>query len=370
MMRVGILTYHRARNYGAYLQAYGLCLRLNEEPDISAEIIDFHMKKEQYLYYKASLKHRAKLIIKKGFSAYRFEENQKKAFSAALDEMPKSKEYCVSDDIQDFIDFVKGKYDVIISGSDEIWKLDSFRGFPTPYWLPGNLNARKVSYAASSRSDFGILDASQRSMVQNLLNDYSYISVRDEKTKEQIEHLTYNNVNIMPDPSLIYDYPVNKARGKAIIERYCKTKKPVALVMTENVHLAKWIKKTLFDQYELISVFHYNRGYINISELSPLDWMNLIASVDLVLTSYFHATCFALINDVRFLSFGTKIKSRKLQELLEVSGNTERYIEICDEFSDKLVLEALKNMTPYKSEMFICDCKRQFDFFLNAIRNT
>ncbi len=47
MIKVGILTYHRSCNYGAHLQALSLCLRLNDEGDINAEIIDFRMKVEE-----------------------------------------------------------------------------------------------------------------------------------------------------------------------------------------------------------------------------------------------------------------------------------------------------------------------------------
>ena len=47
-MKVGILTYHRSVNYGAYLQALALCKKLNCEQDISAEIIDFRMKCDEF----------------------------------------------------------------------------------------------------------------------------------------------------------------------------------------------------------------------------------------------------------------------------------------------------------------------------------
>ncbi|MCD7893356.1 MAG: hypothetical protein LUG60_06600 [Erysipelotrichaceae bacterium] len=54
-MKIGILTYVHAVNYGAVLQAYALCKRLNEENDIEAELIDFRMKKEIKYYVKETL---------------------------------------------------------------------------------------------------------------------------------------------------------------------------------------------------------------------------------------------------------------------------------------------------------------------------
>ena len=58
-MKVGILTFHRSLNYGAFLQAVCLCERLNQEKDISAEIIDFDMPSSQNIikkYTKEALK--------------------------------------------------------------------------------------------------------------------------------------------------------------------------------------------------------------------------------------------------------------------------------------------------------------------------
>ena len=56
-MKVGILTFHRSVNYGAYLQALALCKKLNCEQDISAEIIDFRMKCDER-HYKYSFQTR------------------------------------------------------------------------------------------------------------------------------------------------------------------------------------------------------------------------------------------------------------------------------------------------------------------------
>ena len=71
-MKVGILTYHRALNYGAFLQAVCLCERLNAEKEISAEIIDYDMQSAQNVYkllignsLKNKLKYLANVLLKK-----------------------------------------------------------------------------------------------------------------------------------------------------------------------------------------------------------------------------------------------------------------------------------------------------------------
>ena len=64
-MKIGILTFHRSVNYGAYLQAMALCKRLNCEPDITAEIIDFRMKCDENHYkYCFQTKHPRRILYK------------------------------------------------------------------------------------------------------------------------------------------------------------------------------------------------------------------------------------------------------------------------------------------------------------------
>ena len=92
--------------------------------------------------------------------------------------------------------------------------------------------------------------------------------------------------------------------------------KKIITVMTEDKKVSSYIQRKLGNKYNLISVFHWNFGYINIPEISPFEWMELISKSFFVLTSYFHATCFSIINSTPFLSFGTEIKSSKLIELL------------------------------------------------------
>ena len=147
-IKAGILTFHRAINYGAYLQSCALCNRLNQEENIDCEIIDFRMKKEFEFYnYQQNRSTLKKILLPQ---KTKFLSNIQNTFDSAFHDpiMRLSSESLVSDSQEEFIDFVKGKYDVIIAGSDEIWKIDNIRGFPNPFWLKGDPGAIKVSYAA------------------------------------------------------------------------------------------------------------------------------------------------------------------------------------------------------------------------------
>ena len=333
-MKIGILTYHRAPNYGAFLQAYGLCMRLNEEPDLEAEIIDFRMRKEDDFYANRNYP-RMKMLRQflwriRHIPKYRFKEKLKKSFCRGLRQMPLSGQTLCSDSVEDFEEFVRDRYDVIIAGSDEIWKVDGYRGFPTPYWLPGDLGCVKLSYAASSRSDFSKLNDSTLQQIRSYLNDFSYLSVRDELTRGSILKYIQPSaaVGVYPDPSFVYDYHADGERGRSLLADRAglDPEKPIALVMLEDPAAAEQIRKELADDYQLTAVFSRHRGYRNLHDLDPFEWLDAIAGADLVCASYFHAVCFSIVCGTPFLAIGADDKVSKLKEVVEASGNGARLL--------------------------------------------
>lgn len=370
-MKIGILTYHRAKNYGAYLQAYGLCSRLNEEKDIEAEIIDFHMKKEVDAYRIASS---IKFHIRH-FRKYCFLKKMYKTFEKSLKYLALSQEYCCSDDVEDLRKLVKGKYDVIIVGSDEVWKTDGIRSFPNPYWLGGNMGCQKMSYAASSRSDIAGMSSDQKEAIQMYLKDFACISVRDRLTQEQFSQVigSEKEIVIHPDPSLFCHYSVDKEKGLQLLKKngVSGLKRKIAVVMTENDEVAEAVRKEFAEEYEMVSVFHWHKGYINIPKLSPFDWLNVLASSDFVFTSYFHATCFSIVYNIRFLSFGTKIKSSKLLDVLNASGNSERFVMVEDElFGEGNLRKKFDTVEKVRGNQEFCKyCEERFEEFLQKLRN-
>lgn len=368
-VKIGIITYHRAYNYGAYLQAYALCSRLDLESDIDAEIIDFQMEKEIHKYnLPKSLKWRLAHPSK-----YRFMVKQNKSFIDSRKLLKCSEFYCQSDNIKDFNQLVYGKYDVIIAGSDEIWKVDGFRGFPTPYWLIGALGCRKFSYAASSRVNFSTLSKEHLNSLKDILIDFELISVRDKVTyNEVIKYYDQSKVLLSCDPSFLYDFKSNGDRGRALLqERYrIKENKKIIAVMTEDDMVASKIKKGFQKDSELISLFHWHKGYHNIAELNPFEWLDVISGVDFVFTSYFHAVCFSIVNNTPFMAFGTNLKSSKLEELLNNTICENRYIYNPEKFfQDKLWLFYLKEyMKKEDFSDFVIEKRKGFDEYLKYLR--
>lgn len=377
-LKIGILTYHRAENYGAFLQAYGLCQRLNEEYDIQAEIIDFHTKAEYIRYthrnYTAFSEIRHLLWVLKHYPQYRFKKQVRDGLKKGLDRASLSMHYLMSDSIEDFQEFVRNKYDIIIAGSDEIWKLDGFRGFPTPYWLPGNLGCIKVSYAASSRNDLSKIDASTLKKIQEYLNDFQYISVRDELTKNNIIQYVRPQaiVKVYPDPSFIYDYNASRDKGREILKRKIKINplKKIAIVMTEDSEIAEIIRKELSYKYQLIAIYSRHEKYYNLGNLDPFEWINIIAGADFVCASFFHAICFAIINHTPFCAFAADGKTDKLEDLLKNTKNIDRLVKKNDYlFKNGFLKEKIEQLSNQSNDdTFIKESRIEFSEYVDILR--
>ena len=318
-IKAGILTFHRAINYGAYLQACALCNRLNQEQDIDCEIIDFRMQKDVDYYDLLQNRSTLKKILRP--QKTKFLSNKQKAFERAVQDpvMQLSSESLVSDSQEEFIDFVKGKYDVIIAGSDEVWKFDDLRGFPNPFWLKGDLGAIKASYAASSRKKLSEMTPNQIDYVRKAWKDFKMISVRDRYTKDLVDTVLGEEKSFIScDPSFLYDFQVPKEDVAEILAGKCKInkKKKNMLVMVTERKLFLKLLRTFYKDFNLISVDNFFSGMINVDDLPPLEWLQLVKNCDCVVTTYFHGTCFSLINNTPFVTFGSE-RSSKIEGLFE-----------------------------------------------------
>ena len=371
-MKIGILTFHRANNYGAFLQSYGLCSRLNQEKDIEAEIIDFHMNKEINLFDESKKSFLFKILR---YPTYKFLKIRRNTFEKSLKYHKLSKNYLHSDNIDEFINFVKDKYDIIIVGSDEVWKVDGYRGFPNPYWLPSDLGCIKCSYAVSSRTNLESYSVEKIEKLQNLLKDFKIISVRDEITYEQFRKILPcdKKIYINADPSFIFDYKINKKNGKRILMNKIKLRnnKKIAIVMLDNGKVSRLIKKQLEKEYHLVSVFWRHNGYVNIADLSPFEWIDIIASADLVISSFFHGICFSIVTETPFLAIGTCYqKSSKLIDIINKTNNKDSYISLKDLKNNKFLLKkkCLKLNKPNGKE-YIEKSRKDFKKYLDMIRS-
>ncbi len=362
-MRIGILTFHRSHNYGAYLQAFALAKSIELEIGGEIEIIDFNMKTADRLYKKTVIKKNNILSLVHNLKRY-------KMFQESLRMLPLSNLTMISDSCDQFIDMVKDRYDIIVVGSDEVWKLKRVRGFPNPYWLPGNLGCKKVSYAASSRSNFDKLSDEGKILLYKYINDFDYIGVRDKPTYTSVSRYVENNnkLNLNCDPTFNFDFNSNKENGKSILIKRFKVdiNKKVIGIMSTDPTLYTEIRKTYGDRFEFVSLYNKIPYTKSVADLTPFDWVDVIAALDFLVTTYFHGMCFAMKSNVPFVLVECRtIDSKSLSKSYDLLSRVGLDNHFCMRNDEDIFKVLNKQINDYLIDESLVP---QYDYIINEQR--
>lgn len=199
-MKIGVITFHRAINYGAALQTYAL-QRAISDLGFDTEVIDYRCEHMENLY---------KLIG--GFKQKTFKQNirgfinlipsWKKMNSFRSMIASHTKLSPVAYDSQS-ITTANQRYDVFITGSDQVFNY-ACSDFDKNYFLSFVKDPRKInSYAAS----FGISEIPQeyKSEYTRLLNRFNHLSVREESGRRIVRELTGKDCALHVDPVFLLD---------------------------------------------------------------------------------------------------------------------------------------------------------------------
>ena len=215
-MKIGIVTFHRAWNYGAKLQAYALQKRLNNNYETT--ILDYRCERIERQYYSrstgilASLKTCAKWIIR--YPIMRVHHLRKLKYKKFDYEyfLTNSKIYTPEN-----IETANGDFDAFVAGSDQIWNTD-ITDKDMNYFLAFAPSNKRFSYAAS----FGgkQFDPQERKEIANYLENFQSILVREKTGKDFLESL-----NISPEIDVVLDPVFLLSREEWIEEFSLKDKR-------------------------------------------------------------------------------------------------------------------------------------------------
>ena len=200
-MKVGIITYHRAHNYGAVLQCYALQTVLAAMGH-DAYVVDYRQSFIEKLYNPSKIdliiRHktqpRALLGLIRVFISL---HNKKRRFEKFCTKFLNLSQPCSSEDIPPF--------DVYIVGSDQMWSIDCAGGSIDPVYF-GLFNRP----ANSKLLGFSI--SSNKYSVERLgidinfyLSRFDNISFREQFVTDSILHSTGKAFTVTLDPTLCAD---------------------------------------------------------------------------------------------------------------------------------------------------------------------
>ncbi|MGI6006459.1 MAG: polysaccharide pyruvyl transferase family protein [Ruminococcus sp.] len=337
-MKIGIVTFHSAHNYGAVLQAWSLQEYLKQQGH-QVEIVNLRLPVIDNLYQLVG-KTNKKVCFSEGInrlinsSYYRL-----RCLSARIKTPAKYEKFHkfehfinhvlpVTRKFNSYLELVQAnlKYDALIAGSDQIWNGKMMKDINPAYFLQfGNKDALRISYAASIGTE--TIPPQFRLMFQRYLRELDSISIREKKAKAEIESLTDQPVDLVADPTFLlkaedFDRLARKpkVRGKYIyvhnvhLKRVDESLNSVASEMSRRLNLPivhNWSKK----------VYENEKGHFTGG---VEEFLGYVREAEYVITNSFHCTAFALIYKRDFITvphFSNPDRMRNLLAELDLSDH-------------------------------------------------
>lgn len=318
----GIITFHRAVNYGAVLQTYALQTAI-EKLGHGCEVIDYHSNGIDRHYVKKypgdcrSLKDAARFFLFWRKNNAKFDE-----FRSFASRRLRLSPPCPG---EDGLNQIAGRYRLLICGSDQVWNY-TLSDFDTAYFLAFEKDEKKKNaYAAS----FGLseIPAEVRSEYEALLKNFNRVSVREKLGAQMYRDLTGRSAETALDPVLLlnsgdWDKIAGDAEESGFIFIYSYGLPPAIRALAEKLSRKTGCRVI----YTPASYgFGKNRGNFCLKIGGPEEFVGLFKGAGCVLTNSYHGAIFSIIYNKPFYLEKFNHNSR-LSNLLALFGLEDRVI--------------------------------------------
>lgn len=359
-MKVGILTFHDANNYGAALQAYGLQEAIRSL-EIDVEIINYV---QPYIVDKyrviridnSNPKRFFKSIISTILHYKNFSMKEKK-FNQFRNDFLK-----ISNMKYDNANTIKG-YEIYVAGSDQIWNF-KITNYDTAFFLEFvNNSSLKVSYAASIGDRE--LNDNNKMFLKKYIGNFDYISIREESGIHALRNLTDKELIHVLDPTLLLsrnkwgNICLNKYRNKEYIFVYSvSASNKIVEIVNKIAHILSLEVFVLTDKLR-VNVQNHKRCY----GIGPIEFIDLVKNSKFVISDSFHGTAFSIIFEKNFVSVPNEVGGTRIKDLLKRLNLSNRVISNPDEINEHYELKVnyevankILELEKSKSIKFLKEC--------------
>lgn len=290
-MKTGLVTFYHIHHYGAFLQAYAT-ERAVESLGSECEIIDYYVNQNNDLFRKpaglgaaAADAHTALHYGPLKTRYDRFEEFGRERLSVTGHRYTGLTELKEAD----------LPYDVILSGSDQIWNPKIFPdGHFDPAFFGAFSQRRKIAYAPS----FGIphIPESMEEELRGYLSRFSHLSVRERQGQKIVREITGAEAPVVLDPTLL----LNREQWGAIAAEPPGTGAYIlCYCISSPGALAPYIQKlqeaTGLPVVQLCGVRRkVHPRAACVLDAGPAEFLGLFRRAAYVCTNSFHGTVFAV----------------------------------------------------------------------------
>ena len=323
--KVGILSMQRIKNYGSFLQAYGL-RKIIEELGCEVQYVDYHIE-EPVIKDEINGKNDK---LKKAFKTLEGDAPLKQKIQYIIHKKNFGAKYYGVLGLTEEPNY-NPVLDTLVIGSDEVFNcIQSNKNVGYSLELFGkNNNAKKViTYAASfGNTTIEKLEKyNKKDEVAELLNKMDMISARDNNTGKIVETISNKKVVYNLDPVLAYDY-MNKCNEIPNIE----TKEKYIIVYAysnrisskESEYIREFARKHNLKVYSIGGAQKCADKFI---DCSPFEVLGYFKNAEMVITDTFHGSIFSIITKRNFVTLVRKSvgnaygNEEKLTDLLKRLG--------------------------------------------------
>jgi len=304
-MKVGIITFHRAINYGAVFQTYALCKYINNK-GIDCKVIDYRCNEIEKIYNpQISYKNLKKFIL--DLMSYKTRKQKKLKFENFISEKIPLIDIKNVDDM-----------DILIAGSDQVWNY-KITNFDKNYFLCfAKSTQKKISYAAC----MGITEIPSeiKEEYEKLLSSFDEISVRDNFSYDLTKTLYNKKIEKVLDPTFLLKIDEWKD--------ICEQSKYDNYIVVFSVGYSEILSNFAIDlgKKKNLKVIFLNsglrkiKGGIYLDTASPSEVLGLLLNASYVVTNSFHGTAMSLIFNKEFfveLNHDKKGRNYRVENMLK-----------------------------------------------------
>ncbi len=335
-MKIGIIThFYKSTNYGGILQSYALVKKLElmghdaEQLCYIMSIEKLNEKRISFKKYKRKayvfIKRVAKFILR--YKSIIGITPKAKAFELwSKSYINQSSNVYTTKNIKKSVD----KYDVFITGSDQVWNYSWYDKNFFLSFVPKR--KKKIAYAASI--GHSQLYGKQRKIFKRHLKTFDAVSVREKDAVQLIKDISPVGANWVLDPVFLLEKEEwlkvaspNQIKGKYVF-CYFLHNNPKQMTLAEEY--AKNMGLKIVFIADMFKEIETSFGDIRIENAGPGQFLSLINCADVVFTDSFHASAFSCIFEKNFFVFGrddAKGMNKRIESLITLFECEDRF---CD----------------------------------------
>lgn len=335
-MKIAVITLALHTNYGGILQAYALqrvLKKMGHEAILIDRIYHSHMPlwRLPLAYIKRCIK---KYIL--GYNIRIFQESYDKQVwpvktrhTAAFINRHIAR-ICVKK-----ISELKPVFDVIIVGSDQIWRpmCVGFPGFKNVFLdFAKKWNIKRIAYAASFGASQWEYTPKQTRIAQKLLQMFDAISIREDIGVDFCMRYLHQNATHTLDPTMLLDINEYKELYSDPYNSHTPKKELVSYILDPGHHthqiIVKIIERTGWSHIECNSRVEDDTAPIEERIQPPVEeWLYNIQNSTYIFTDSFHACVFAILFHKPFIVWkNTTRGTARIDSLLKMFGLEDRCI--------------------------------------------